>query len=42
MRKALGTAVFSGMLGVTVFGIFFTPVFYAVLERLRERGEKGA
>jgi multidrug efflux pump len=38
MRKALGTAVFSGMLGVTVFGIFFTPVFYAVLERLRERG----
>jgi multidrug efflux pump len=35
MRKALGTAVFSGMLGVTVFGIFFTPVFYAVLERLR-------
>ncbi|HVK10049.1 MAG TPA: multidrug efflux RND transporter permease subunit [Gemmataceae bacterium] len=40
MRKALGTAVFSGMLGVTVFGIFFTPVFYAVLERLR--GEKPA
>jgi multidrug efflux pump len=40
MRKALGTAVFSGMLGVTVFGIFFTPVFYAVLERLRERGPK--
>ena len=36
MRKALGTAVFSGMLGVTVFGIFFTPVFYVVLERLRE------
>jgi multidrug efflux pump len=39
MRKALGTAVFSGMLGVTVFGIFFTPVFYAVLERLRDRGQ---
>ncbi|HEX3150523.1 MAG TPA: efflux RND transporter permease subunit, partial [Gemmataceae bacterium] len=38
MRKALGTAVFSGMLGVTVFGVFFTPVFYSVLERLRERG----
>jgi len=37
MRKALGTTVFSGMLGVTVFGIFFTPVFYAVLERLRGR-----
>ena len=31
MRRALGTAVFSGMLGVTVFGIFFTPVFYAVV-----------
>jgi multidrug efflux pump len=35
MRKALGTVVFSGMLGVTVFGIFFTPVFYVVIERLR-------
>jgi multidrug efflux pump len=31
MRHALGTAVFSGMLGVTVFGIFFTPVFYTVV-----------
>ncbi len=31
MRRALGTAVFSGMVGVTVFGIFFTPVFYAVI-----------
>jgi len=40
MRRALGTTVFSGMLGVTAFGIFFTPVFYAVLERLRERGPK--
>ncbi len=38
MRKALGTTVFSGMLGVTVFGIFFTPVFYAVIEWFRERG----
>ena len=28
MRQALGTAVFSGMLGVTVFGLFLTPVFY--------------
>jgi multidrug efflux pump len=33
MRVALGTAVFSGMLGVTVFGIFFTPVFYSVVMR---------
>jgi multidrug efflux pump len=31
MRVSLGTAVFSGMLGVTVFGIFFTPVFYSVV-----------
>jgi multidrug efflux pump len=37
MRKALGTAVFSGMLGVTIFGIFFTPVFYVVLQRIRDR-----
>jgi multidrug efflux pump subunit AcrB len=31
MRQALGTAVFSGMLGVTGFGIFFTPVFYSLV-----------
>ena len=31
MRVALGVGVFSGMLGVTVFGIFFTPVFYYVI-----------
>jgi multidrug efflux pump len=30
MRQALGTAVFSGMIGVTVFGLIFTPVFYVV------------
>ncbi len=34
MRVALGVAVFSGMLGVTVFGLFFTPVFYVVIRRL--------
>jgi multidrug efflux pump len=34
MRRALGIAVFSGMLGVTVFGIFLTPVFYYVQEKL--------
>jgi multidrug efflux pump len=32
MRKALGLAVFSGMIGVTVFGIFLTPVFYVVID----------
>jgi multidrug efflux pump len=31
MRFALGIAVFSGMLGVTFFGVFFTPVFYSVI-----------
>jgi multidrug efflux pump len=38
MRRALGTAVFSGMIGVTVFGVFFTPVFYVLFQRLRDRG----
>src|SRR5207248_8383448 len=33
MRHSLGTAVFAGMLGVTAFGIFLTPVFYSVLQR---------
>ncbi len=32
MRRTLGTAVFSGMLGVTLFGIFLTPIFFAVIE----------
>jgi hypothetical protein len=32
MRRALGTAVFSGMLGVTFFGIFLTPVFFFVID----------
>ncbi|MCE9544295.1 MAG: efflux RND transporter permease subunit [Planctomycetia bacterium] len=34
MRSTLGIAVFSGMLGVTLFGIFLTPVFYYVVVRL--------
>jgi Cu/Ag efflux pump CusA len=37
MRYALGVAVFSGMLGVTLFGIFFTPVFYVVVRWLTSR-----
>jgi multidrug efflux pump len=36
MRHSLGTAVFSGMLGVTLFGIFLTPVFFFVIESLVE------
>jgi len=38
MRKTLGTAVFSGMLGVTLFGIFLTPVFFYVIEGAVETG----
>jgi len=33
MRRSLGVAVFAGMLGVTAFGIFLTPVFYSVIQR---------
>ncbi|MEI7683428.1 MAG: efflux RND transporter permease subunit [Planctomycetota bacterium] len=36
MRKSLGTAVFSGMLGVTLFGIFLTPVFFYVIQGVGE------
>jgi multidrug efflux pump len=36
MRQTLGTAVFSGMLGVTLFGIFLTPVFYYVIDWLTQ------
>jgi hydrophobe/amphiphile efflux-1 (HAE1) family protein len=34
MRQSLGTAVFFGMLGVTVFGLVFTPIFYVVVRNL--------
>jgi multidrug efflux pump subunit AcrB len=37
IRQALGIAVFSGMLGVTFFGIFLTPLFYVVVQRLAQR-----
>jgi multidrug efflux pump subunit AcrB len=37
MRIALGTAVFWGMIGVTLFGLIFTPVFYVVIRRLTGR-----
>jgi multidrug efflux pump subunit AcrB len=36
MRQSLGTAVFFGMLGVTFFGLIFTPVFYVVCTALSE------
>jgi multidrug efflux pump len=37
IRQAMGIAVFAGMLGVTLFGLFLTPVFYTVLGRLMDR-----
>jgi multidrug efflux pump len=40
MRHTLGVAVFSGMLGVTLFGIFFTPVFYFAIRWLTTRRKK--
>jgi multidrug efflux pump len=45
MRQAMGIAVFAGMIGVTAFGLFFTPVFYVLLRALtgnrplRQHGE---
>ena len=36
MRKALGVAVFSGMLGVTLFGLALTPVFFATIDHISE------
>ena len=42
MRQVLGTAVFSGMIGVTLFGLLLTPVFFSVIEKLTGRGEKPA
>ena len=42
MRHAMGVAVFAGMLGVTFFGLFLTPVFYVLLRTLAKRFEKKA
>jgi multidrug efflux pump subunit AcrB len=39
MRRTLGTAVFAGMIGVTFFGIFLTPVFYSVVRWFSDRGQ---
>jgi multidrug efflux pump len=40
MDQALGTAVFAGMIGVTFFGIFFTPVFFSVIMKIFTRAPK--
>ncbi len=37
MRNIMGMAVFSGMIGVTIFGLFLTPVFYVVLRKLESK-----
>lgn len=37
MRQSLGTAVFSGMLGVTVFGLLFTPIFYVTFDWIADK-----
>jgi hypothetical protein len=42
MRRSLGQAVFSGMLGVTLFGIFLTPVFYYTLQWFGGISTRGA
>ena len=39
MRHAMGVAVFSGMLGVTFFGLLLTPVFYVLIRRFMEARE---
>jgi multidrug efflux pump len=41
MRRALSVAVFSGMLGVTLFGILLTPVFFYAIRRFGDRGRAG-
>src|SRR5690606_35741221 len=42
VRQAVGTAVFAGMIGVTLFGLFLTPVFYVALRKLVTRRERAA
>lgn len=41
MRQALGISVFSGMLGVTLFGLLFTPVFYVMCRKLSRSSQVG-
>jgi len=40
MRQSLGTAVFFGMIGVTAFGLIFTPVFYVISTWFTERANR--
>ena len=41
-RQSIGTTVFGGMLAATILTLIFVPVFYATIERMRERGEAEA
>jgi multidrug efflux pump subunit AcrB len=40
MRQAMGTAVFAGMIGVTAFGLLFTPLFFLTAHRLTARSRR--
>jgi hypothetical protein len=40
LRQTLGTAVFSGMIGVTIFGLILTPVFYVVARWIALRASR--
>ena len=40
MRRAMGTTVFAGMIGVTLLGLIFTPVFYVLVMKLRWPGKR--
>jgi multidrug efflux pump subunit AcrB len=40
LRQTLGTAVFAGMIGVTAFGLIFTPVFYVIARRIAAFGPR--
>ncbi len=42
MRQSLGTTVFFGMIGVTAFGLLFTPAFYTIVRKLGSRAKKAS
>ncbi len=42
VRRVMGVTVFSGMIGVTLFGLFLTPIFYVALRKLSSRGGREA
>ncbi len=41
MSQSIGVAVFSGMIGVTIFGLIFTPVFYVIFRSIGKKSDKG-